>query len=96
MRRARRAETTGAPMDPIVWARALGINVEDVDGNVFVDLTSGFGVASLGHRHPAVTRAIHEQTDRLLHALGDVHPSEPKIALMERLASLGPWPETRV
>ena len=36
----------------VVWAEALGSNVVDVDGNRYVDLTSGFGVATLGHRPP--------------------------------------------
>ena len=52
-RRARRAAALGAvDDDPFVWARAQGANVEDVDGNVFVDLTAGFGVAAVGHAHP--------------------------------------------
>ena len=40
-RRARRAELSGAPHDPIVWARASGANVWDADGNRYVDLTRG-------------------------------------------------------
>lgn len=95
-RRKRRAEASGAPTDPIVWASALGANVEDVDGNVFVDFTSGFGVAAIGHRHPLVVAAITSQASRLIHGLGDVYPSDVKITLLERLAALGPWPEARV
>ena len=95
-RRARRQERSGTPQDPIVWHRALGANVVDVDGNVFVDFTSGFGVAALGHRHPHVVAAILEQSELLLHALGDLQPSDVKIALLEKLALLGPWPESRV
>lgn len=91
-RRQRRAELSGASHDPIVWTRARGANVVDADGNRYVDLTGGFGVALLGHRHPAVVSALHAQVDRLLHALGDVHPSAPKIALERRLAELAPWP----
>ena len=79
-----------------MWAEARGANVVDADGNVFVDLTGGFGVAAVGHRHPAVVRAIHEQTDRLLHALGDLHPSDVKIRLLERLAALAPQEGARV
>jgi 4-aminobutyrate aminotransferase/(S)-3-amino-2-methylpropionate transaminase len=87
-RRARRSERSGAPQDPIVWREAVGSNVVDVDGNVYVDLTAGFGVAALGHRPPAVVEAIREQSGRLLHALGDVHPSDVKIELLERLAAV--------
>lgn len=95
-RRARRAERSGAPADPIVWAEARGANVRDVDGNVLVDMTAGFGVAALGHAHPAVVEAVRHQAGRLVHALGDVHPSDVKIALLERLAALAPWPDARV
>jgi len=49
-RRARRAALLGkADNDPIVWNSAQGSIVEDVDGNQFVDLTAGFGVAASGH-----------------------------------------------
>ena len=95
-RRARRAESSGAPQDPIVWAEALGANVVDADGNVFVDLTGGFGVASVGHRHPKVVEAVRTQADTLLHALGDLHPSDVKIRLLDRLAAMAPQRDARV
>ncbi len=95
-RRARRAEAAGAPHNPIVWCEAHGANVVDADGNVFVDLTSGFGAAAVGHAHPRVVAAVRSQAERLLHALGDVHPSDVKVALLERLASIAPWPDARV
>jgi acetylornithine/succinyldiaminopimelate/putrescine aminotransferase len=95
-RRARRAEASGAPQDPIVWSAARGANVVDADGNVFVDLTSGFGVATIGHAHPRVVAAITAQSQKLLHALGDLHPSDVKIALLERLAAMAPFPHARV
>lgn len=75
---------------PIFWAEAAGCNVRDVDGNVFVDLTAGFGVAAAGHRSPAVVRAATAQLERLVHAMGDVHPAEAKLLLLERLAALAP------
>lgn len=89
-RRARRASETGVPQDPIVWESALGANVRDVDGNIYVDLTGAFAVGGLGHRHPRVVQAAHAQVDRLLHAMGDVYPSDVKIAFCERLAALAP------
>lgn len=95
-RRARRAERSGASWDPIVWAEARGANVVDIDGNVFVDLASGFGVAALGHAHPRVVAAIEAQARTLVHGFGDVHPSEPKLRLLERLAAIAPFPEARV
>ncbi len=76
--------------DTIVWAEAAGANVRDADGNVYVDLTAGFAVAATGHAHPAVTGAISRQASRLPHGLGDVHPTEVKVLLLERLAALAP------
>lgn len=88
-RRARRASALGtADDDPIVWDRAVGATVTDVDGNRFVDLTAGFGVASVGHRHPAITGAVSAQLGRLVHAMGDAFPDPQRIRLLERLAAL--------
>jgi 4-aminobutyrate aminotransferase/(S)-3-amino-2-methylpropionate transaminase len=95
-RRARRAERTGAPHDPIVWSEARGANVIDADGNCFVDLTAGFGVAAVGHAHPRIVEAVGAQSGRLLHALGDLHPSDVKIHLLDRLASMTPLSDARV
>lgn len=95
-RRARRAEQTGISHDPIVWARALGANVWDADGNRYVDLSAGFGAAAVGHNHPQVVAAITAQSGKLVHALGDLHPSDVKVALLERLAAFSPLPDTRV
>lgn len=87
-RRARRAMQIGAAdTDPIVWAEALGANVRDVDGNVYVDLTAGFGVAAVGHRNPRVVEAVKAQCDVLIHAMGDAFPDPRRIELMEQLAS---------
>ena len=89
-RRARRADETGVPQDPIVWAEAHGSNVIDVDGNVYVDLTSAFGVCGLGHGHPAVVEAAQRQSERLIHAMGDVYPSDVKIDLCDKLTEVTP------
>ncbi len=95
-RRARRAELSGAAHDPIVWARARGVNVWDADGNRYLDLTAGFGAAAVGHSAKPVVAAIQAQSERLMHALGDVHPSDVKIALLEKLAALAPSRDARV
>jgi 4-aminobutyrate aminotransferase/(S)-3-amino-2-methylpropionate transaminase len=79
-----------APEAPIFWERAAGANVWDADGNRFVDLGAGFGVANAGHAHPRVVEALIEQSERLLHGMGDVHPSAVKVELLERLAALFP------
>jgi 4-aminobutyrate aminotransferase-like enzyme len=75
---------------PIFWQEALGANVLDADGNVYIDLTAGFGVAAAGHRNPRVSDAIRRQLDTLAHGLGDLHPPEIKVRLLERLAEVTP------
>jgi 4-aminobutyrate aminotransferase-like enzyme len=89
-RRARRAESSGLDQDPIVWERALGSNVWDPDGNRFVDLGGGFGVACAGHANPAVVAAAHDQLERLVHGLGDAYPARVRIELAAALADLTP------
>lgn len=74
----------------IQWQEARGANVLDVDGNVYIDLTAGFGVAAIGHRHPRVTAAVAAQSERLLHGLGDVHAHPKRIELAERLIAMLP------
>jgi 4-aminobutyrate aminotransferase-like enzyme len=64
---------------PVFWEEARGSNIVDVDGNVYVDLTAGFAVAAAGHAHPRIVAAVREQAGRLLHGMGDVHPSEVKV-----------------
>ncbi len=73
---------------PIFWQRAEAANVWDVDGNRFVDFTSAFGVASLGHGHPEIAEALREQSHSLLHGMGDVHPTELKVQVCEQLCEL--------
>jgi 4-aminobutyrate aminotransferase/(S)-3-amino-2-methylpropionate transaminase len=89
-RRARAGVARGLGEDPIVWEAARGANVWDADGNRFVDLTGAFGVALIGHAHPAVRAAVVEQTARLVHGMGDVYPNTERIALMAALVALTP------
>ena len=95
-RRASRAETSGTDQAPIVYARAQGTNVFDVDDNRYVDLVAGFGALLLGHRPARVAAAVRAEEEKLWLALGDVYASEAKIALCERLARLYPQPGARV
>jgi 4-aminobutyrate aminotransferase-like enzyme len=77
-----------SPGFPVFWEQAHGANVWDVDGNRFLDLTSGFGVASLGYTPAPIVAAAGAQLGRLYHAMGDVHPTAEKVALCARLSEL--------
>ncbi len=78
---------------PVFWARARGVNVWDADANRYLDLTSAFAVAGLGHSHPSIVDALEQQAGDLLHAMGDVHPTELKVRLCEELGRItfGRW-----
>lgn len=52
---------------PFVPKRGGGSVVEDVDGNLFLDLNAGIAVASTGHAHPKVVEAIQRQAEELIH-----------------------------
>ncbi|HBE95988.1 MAG TPA: aspartate aminotransferase family protein [Verrucomicrobiales bacterium] len=73
---------------PVFWERAEGTNVWDADGNRFLDLTSAFGVAGLGHGNSEVVAAMQRQSQQLLHGMGDVHPTALKGDLCEQLSAV--------
>ena len=78
------------PGSPIFLAGGAGANLEDVDGNLYVDLTAAFAVASVGHGNPRVAEAIARQSTILLHGMGDVHPTVEKVELARLLCELTP------
>jgi 4-aminobutyrate aminotransferase / (S)-3-amino-2-methylpropionate transaminase / 5-aminovalerate transaminase len=95
-RRALREGVSDIEQAPIVYASGNGVNVFDVDGNRYVDLSAGFGALLLGHGAARTARALEMQSHRLWQALGDVYPSDGKIALLERIAGLYPEKGARV
>lgn len=95
LRRSESPNVTYLALDgsfPIFWEEAHGCTVVDVDGNSFLDLTAAFGVASIGHTNPAVVAAVTKQAGKLLHGMGDVHPTRLKQELLERIAARVPIP----
>ncbi|MEN9809405.1 MAG: hypothetical protein RLZZ488_972 [Pseudomonadota bacterium] len=76
---------------PIMMHKARGMRVSDVDGNRYLDFTACFGVVALGHGHPVVRRALRAQSAKLIHGMGDVHPTASKVMLLELLARITPY-----
>ncbi len=75
-----------------VMDHGKGVDVWDVDGNRFLDFAAGIAVASTGHSHPKVVKAIQEQAERFLHISSDYyHPVWVRLA--EKLISLAPFKE---
>lgn len=73
---------------PVFWERAEGVNVWDADGNRFLDLTSAFAVAGLGHNPPELVEVVSRQAFQLLHGMGDVHPTALKVELCRQLSAM--------
>lgn len=71
---------------PVFWQRAEGVNVWDADGNRFLDLTAAFGVAGLGHGWSA--EAMRQQSELLVHGMGDVHPTRLKVEVCRMLSEM--------
>ena len=77
---------------PLVAKSGRGCVVEDVDGNEFLDFSSGIAVCSTGHCHPEVVAAIQKQAGELIHMSGTDFYYENMITLAERLAKIAPMP----
>ncbi len=75
---------------PVFFERGSGANLQDVDGNVFLDLSGAFAVAAAGHSNPRVAAAVAHQAATLMHGMGDVHPNPLKVQLAKTLCELTP------
>src|SRR2546423_14801040 len=53
---------------PVFAASGSGATLTDVDGQTYIDFATGISVMNVGHGHPRVLKAIHEQADRLRQA----------------------------
>jgi len=73
---------------PIVWKRAERVYVEDVDGNVFLDFSSGVLVVNAGHSHPKIVEAIRDQAGQVVNCYDFCSEYRPKLA--RRLVEITP------
>lgn len=65
---------------PAVWRSGQGAVIEDVDGNVFIDFTSGVLVTNVGHCHPKHVKAVQEQAAELMNSYDFVNPWRAKLS----------------
>jgi 4-aminobutyrate aminotransferase len=75
---------------PLVVESAHGSIVTDVDGNRFIDFSSGIAVLSTGSTHPKVVEAAKRQLDRFLHFSYTDFYYENLVTLAEKLCELVP------
>ncbi len=73
---------------PVCWSAGRGVTLEDVDGNRYLDFSSGIYVTSLGHCHPRVSAAVAHWAGRLMNCHDFTTPV--KEALVAKLAEVLP------
>jgi len=74
---------------PLVIVEGKGVLVWDIQGKEYLDFSSSYGVAALGHSHPKIVKAINEQAEKLISCHSGFY--NPKRAeLLQKLVSLTP------
>jgi len=73
---------------PVCFSRGRGVALEDVDGNRYLDFSSGIYVAGLGHGHPKVSEAVAHWARRLMNCHDFTTPV--KDALVAKLTGVLP------
>jgi len=86
------ATTTHDPQDlPLVIERGEGVWLYDVDGNKYLDFTSGIGVCNIGYpTHPEVKKAVIEQLEKIAHAAGTDFYNPYQVMLAKKLSTIAP------
>lgn len=73
----------------VVMVRGQGATVWDETGRSYIDCVVGYGVATMGHGHPDVVKAIKEQADRLI-VMPQTLPNDKRAEFLQELASVTP------
>jgi len=64
---------------PMALAKGKGATLEDVDGNIYIDMFGGAGVMALGHGHPDILKEAHAEIDNVTHTLDIPTPTRQKM-----------------
>jgi 4-aminobutyrate aminotransferase-like enzyme len=73
---------------PVCFEKGHGITLTDIDGNTFLDFSSGIYVTSLGHCHPKISEAVAYWAKTLMNCHDFITPV--KEALVEKMAEILP------
>ncbi len=76
--------------EPLVAGEGWGCYVKDVDGNIFLDLSSGMFVLNYGYSHPRIVSAVEQQLKKLTHFAGTDFYYEAQVELAECLTKITP------
>ena len=74
---------------PLTLVKGEGAYVTDDEGRTYLDFFAGIAVLVVGHGHPEVRAAVHEQVDKLTHT-STLYLNEPLLDLAEKVASSAP------
>jgi 4-aminobutyrate aminotransferase len=74
---------------PVIFERAKGIEMWDVEGRRYLDFLAGIGVMNYGHSHPKIVKAVQEQIEKLSH-VSMLYYNVPAILLAKKLAEIAP------
>jgi len=67
---------------PVLFTGGNGVYITDEQGEQYLDLLSGIGVNALGYNHPAITKTIIEQSQKLIHTSNlFYHEGQAELAL---------------
>jgi 4-aminobutyrate aminotransferase len=77
-------------VQPIVFEKASGAVVTDVNGREYLDCFAGISVVNAGHNHPQVIAAAKAQMDKLVHCASYIYHCQPTADLAEKMAQLAP------
>ncbi len=72
---------------PLFFKKGQGAHITDADGNRFIDYVGAWGPMILGHSHPKVVSALHEQLNDGT-AFGA--PTELEVLMAEKICALMP------
>ncbi len=77
---------------PVAFVRGEGAWLWDADGKRYLDGLSGIAVNTLGHAHPRLTAALHQQIDRLIHC-SNLYQVNGQVQLADKLCALSKMDE---
>jgi 4-aminobutyrate aminotransferase len=78
------------PYYPLAVKKGRGAMIEDLDGNMYIDMLSSAGAINVGHCHPKVVEAIKKQAEDLILYTHVYMYHEPLVKLTKELISIAP------
>lgn len=72
---------------PVVFEKGDGVYLYDVEGRKYLDFAAGIAVNALGYNHPSFTRALQEQSQKLIH-ISNLYYNVPLIEAGSRILGI--------